>query len=465
MNAHRWIISIVVSTVILPACSLADEPAVFRFTRPIQADGLTQEELVAVQLDSDVYAATRDGFPDLRVVGADGQLVPFLIRRVSETQTQKVRRSWTAAEPALKPLENDGMEIRIALKPDDPVPLGLRFVTPLQNFEQQVRVFAIAEGAETTLVEEWLIFDYSQFMDVRRTELTLPATSAREFRIVIDALTSDQESQLLELTRSMAGDSESSRTERTTIKRRPFRIDRIELWTEQADQTQQSDVVTSWPVTDLKVTKDAEHKQTVAEFSSRREPLTGIKVVTSSRNFSRRANVQIPTESTTDSVRWVSVADSTISQFRLKNLQEEHLTISLPETRHHVFRLVVDNADNPELAIDAIEAVGHQYEIVLLMSNETNCRLDYGSQTAESPRLDTVALTTALAENIKPMAASLGAHAVRSVSSVAKPVELKNLLNNPFVLGAIVGVLVIALGWGLYQASRRIDQVPPETGA
>ena len=464
MNPKRWIISVALSTVILPTYGAADEPAVFRFTRPIDVEALTQEELVAVPLDSDVYAATRDRFPDLRVVGADERLVPFLIRRVSETGTQKIQKSWSASDPKLQPLDNNGMEIRISLKPEDPSPLGLRFVTPLENFEQQVRVFATADGTESTLVEEALIFDYSKFMDVRRTEVTLPATTAREFRIVIDALTSDQESQLLVLTRSMTGGNESSRTEETAVQRRPFRIDRIELWTEEADQSHQADVVQAWPVTDLKVTQDVEHKQTVAEFDSRREPLTGLRIVTSSRNFSRHATVQVATEAE-DDMKWLDVASSTISQFRLRNLQEEHLMISLPETRHDRLRLVIDNGDSPELTIDAVEAVGHQYEVVYLAAPDMQSRLMYGSESADAPSHDTVALKTALAENMSPIAATLGPQSALLNSAIVKPVELKNLLNNPIFLGAIVGVLVIALGWGLYQASRRIERMPPDEGA
>ena len=464
MNPKRWIIRVVFSTLIMPTFGAADEPAVFRFTRSIEVDGLLQEELVAVPLDSDVYAATRDGFPDLRIVGADERLIPFLIRRVTETRTHKVQKSWTASDPSLRPLENDGMEIRITLKSQDPSPLGLRFVTPLRNFEQQVRVFATADGTESTLVEEALIFDYSKFMDVRRTEVILPATTAREFRIVIDSLTSEQESQLLVMTRSMTGGDESSRTEETAIQRRPFRIDRIELWMEEAYQSHQADVIQAWPVTVLKVTQDAEQQQTVAELTSRREPLTGLRIVTSSRNFSRHATVQVATE-VDDDIEWLDVGSSTISQFQLRNLQEEHLTISLPETRDDRLRLVIKNGDSPELAIDAVEAVGHQYEVVFLGAPDMHCRLMYGSQSASAPSHDTVALQTALAENMSPIAGALGTQLELQDSGVVKAPDLKTLLNNPILLGAIVGVLVILLGWGLYQASRRIEGMPPEDGA
>jgi len=64
-----------------------------------------------------------------------------------------------------------------------------------------------------------------------------------------------------------------------------------------------------------------------------------------------------------------------------------------------------------------------------------------------------------------PIAGALGPQLELQDSGVVKAPDLKTLLNNPIFLGAIVGVLVILLGWGLYQASRRIEGMPPEDGA
>lgn len=460
MMTMRWIGCVLGIAIILPGSSVAQEAMSVRFSRPIETVGQAQEELFSVLLDSDVYAATRDSFPDLRVLDADDRLVPFLIRRVSETRTEKVRKSWTASDPALKPLDNNGMEICVILKPEDPSPLGLNFVTPLQNFEQQVRVFSTADGTESMLVDGGLIFDYSQFMDVRRTEVVLPPTSAREFRIVIDALTSDQESQLLELTRSLQGNAEEVRTEKTTIQRRPFRIDRIDLWTEQAVEIGQADKVQPWPLTDLKITQDSEQNRTLVEFASRGEPLTELTIVTSSRNFSRHAVLQIFDDKSTKHSGLETIADTTISQFQLRDFQEEHLTVRLPETRRDSLRLVLDNGDSPALSIDAVNAFGHQHEVVFLGKPDQNVRLVYGSDTAKPPNSDTVALTTALAKDIRPVAATLGVQSSIAESGAPKPVDVKSLLNNPLAIGAVIGILVILLGWGLYQASRRIDQMP-----
>ena len=91
-------------------------------------------------------------------------------------------------------------------------------------------------------------------------------------------------------------------------------------------------------------------------------------------------------------------------------------------------------------------------------------RLEYGSDSAQAPELDTVALTTALGKDITPVTATLGIQTVNSSSTAPQPLDAKSLLNNPLVIGAVIGVLVIVLGWGLFQASRKIDQMPRGDG-
>jgi hypothetical protein len=459
MKAMRWGVCILWVIFGFARSGVADEPALFRFSRPVVMGKVTQEELFSVPLDRDIYAATRDNFPDLRVLNSDDQLIPFLIRHVRESRTDKVAKSWTATNPGLRPLETDGLEIRVTLTKDDPAPMGIRFLTPLKDFEQHVRIFATADGRESTLVDEALIFDYSKFMDVRRTVVAIPPTTAREFRIVIDALTADQESQLLEFTRSLRNEAEVSRSEKITIQRRPFRIDRLEFWTEQTEQTQQADVVLPWAVTDFTVTHDSKLKQTLVTFDTHRQPVTAVKVVSSSRNFSRQATVQVETFSGAES-SWSTIAEATISHFQLRDFQDEHMTIGLPETRAGKFRLVLENRDNPALTMDSVEIAGHQHEVVFVGTPGKSVRLEYGSESTQKPELDTVALKTALAKDITPIAATLGIQTVNLASAAPQPLDAKRLLNNPLIVGAVIGVLVIVLGWGLFQASRKIDQMP-----
>lgn len=439
----------------------ADDDHSFRLERKILTDVPTQDEIVAVTLDSDVYGATRNNFPDLRVLDAADRSVPFLIQREQEVLTRTIRKAWTVPHPSLQSPEENGLEIRFTLEPEDPQPLGLRFVTPLKDFEQRVRVFGIDNGKEESLTEDALIFDYSQYMDVRRTEIPLPETSAREFRIVLDKLTAEQESELMEFTRTFRNNAEESLTEKATRQRRPFRIDRIELWTELAEELYTRDLTKPWPVRGLKVKQDADNKRTVAEFETNGEPVTSLTIVTSSRNFARHVLVQTDDGSAQGTQRdWSTISEGTISQFQLRGLQEENLQISISENRSRRMRILVENVDSPEITIDGVEASGVSYQVVFLADPEHTYRLTYDSPVAQLPSHDVTALRTALANKLTPLAASLGPPT--AITNPVTPVsfELKQLLNNPLLLGTIVGLLVLALGWGLYQASKRIEQVP-----
>ena len=275
------------------ACS-ADSYIRFRFTKEIQTEPRTQEELVVVPLDSDVFAATKNRFPDLRILDASGRAVPYVLHKATETKPQTIRSYWPAREVSLKPLDGEALEIRVRLNEKDLQPSGFRLVTPLKNFEQRVRVFGADAAAEKPLVPDAVIFDYSQYMDVRQPDVRLPKSADREFRIVIDGLTSDQESQLLDLTRRLRGGKEEDRSERTTIQRRPFRIDRIEFWSEQTQLSVKKEMSASYPIQKFEVREDQDKHQTVIDVHTRREPLNELRLQTSTRNFSRKAVVLVP---------------------------------------------------------------------------------------------------------------------------------------------------------------------------
>jgi len=39
---------------------------------------------------------------------------------------------------------------------------------------------------------------------------------------------------------------------------------------------------------------------------------------------------------------------------------------------------------------------------------------------------------------------------------------LRRLLNNPIFLGVGIALMVVGLGWGLYRAGRRIEELPKQ---
>ena len=76
--------------------AVAAEPS-FRFSKPVNLPELKQEELIAVPLDSDVYAATRVLLPDIRLLDEKGAEVAYVIRKAMTTKSETKRDYWARA--------------------------------------------------------------------------------------------------------------------------------------------------------------------------------------------------------------------------------------------------------------------------------------------------------------------------------------------------------------------------------
>ncbi|HXT57674.1 MAG TPA: hypothetical protein VN699_03525, partial [Pirellulales bacterium] len=293
--------------------ALATEPA-FQFSKEIGSPALKQEELLAVPLDSDVFAATQDGLDDLRLLDGEGKPVPYLLRKAQTTRARRVRKTWPARNFSARPLDDGGLEITVELDKDDPHSNGLTLVSPLRNFEQRVRVEASADGREWEPAgDETVIFDYSRYMDVRRDGVSFPETGRRHFRIVIDDVTVEQESELLALTRRLQGAEETERTEKVAVDRRPFRIERVDFWREVEQEQATGDEKAKYPVTGYRVEQDAAKHQTIVRLDARRQPLTALRLETPDRNFSRHAAVEAE-EARGVNKTWRRIGEGTVSR-------------------------------------------------------------------------------------------------------------------------------------------------------
>ncbi|MFG0333400.1 MAG: DUF3999 family protein [Maioricimonas sp. JB049] len=447
------------------AAATADEIPL-RLERAIEVLQGEQEDLVAVPLDRAVFAATADEFADLRVHDTAGDEVPYLLRRPADTGSDTRHRYWTPPNPTLRPLEEGGLEITVTLEKDAPAPDGLCLDTPLKNFEQRVRIESSPDGTNwQPLGQPAVLFDYTRYMDVRNTCIDLPETPHRHFRILIDDVTAEQQADLLELTRRLRGDEESERTERVMIDRRPFRIDQVrfrdEVRTTRIEGLQQRE----YPIAGFEVTEN-DDQQTVIEIRTHREPLTSFTVATSDRNFSRRAVVQIAGGTATGRAAkdpgWQEIASTTISRIDFKSLRQEQRKIDIPETRAEQYRIIIDNRDSPPLDIVDIEAAGHVYEAIFLAQPGEAYRLVYDGDDVSPPEYDVAALRTMLREGYEPAPAKIGPESTRRIEPT--PVRWSELLDDRRLLVTVITILVVILGFGLYQASRRIesDDTPSE---
>lgn len=442
------------------AATVLAEPEAYRFSRAIEWNGSGHEEMLSVPLDSPIYAATRDGFPDLRIVDQDGVETPYLLAKAVETRTETRRLPAKSETIALKKTGANGIEISLSLDKKSPAVDGLTVHTPLSNFEHTLQVFGSNDEKNwTLLVRNAEIFDYSRYMPVSNRDIALPPNTFRQFKVLIEQATQTREAELLELTRKLQGDREETRSERIDLQRIPLQIDRIEFWSNHTDVLPDMEIKFDYPVAEFKLAQDEKNQATVIDVNTQREPLTGFRLQTTSRNFHREATVQIPVQHGIDT-RMQHIGEATLESVHFQDINREQNALAFPEQRHDRYQIVIRNQDNPPLAIQTITGIGNGYHLVFLPLQGKTYTLRYGSRQAKQPHYDTAPIREFLRRGYKSTPAALGPE--ESSAPVSESFDFTRLLNSQFFLGAVVMLMVAVLAWSLIRAGKRIDQFPKD---
>jgi hypothetical protein len=264
---------------------------------------------------------------------------------------------------------------------------------------------------------------------------------------------------LRELIRGKVDGKKDTRTEITTSRRIPFRIDRVELWRTNLSEGRTESQTFAYIPAGFRVEQDANAKLSRVQIQSRREPVTRLSITTASKNFSRNARVLIPIEHgiQTD---WTEVGRGTLVSIQFRAYHRAELHVDLAEQRQERYRLEIENADNPAIEITAVEAQGPGYHAVFLRSEGQSYRLEYGSETAPAPSYDTAAVLASIERGFQPATVELGPQ----VENPAYQAErgLQRFLNSPVFLILVIVIMVAVLAWALFRAGKRIKQLPRE---
>jgi hypothetical protein len=459
------LVGLVLATARLPA---AEEAASYRYWREVERGASRSEDILAFRLDSDIYAATRIGLPDLRILDDLDAEAPYQIEPEVEFRDERIR---STLDTEVVGLEEKGgsIEIRVRLPDKSPPAEGFCIATPMADYERKVHVAGSNDGTNwTVLASDRVIFDYSRYMDVKNRDVPLPANMFRQFKITIDEVTDQHESPYTELTRTIQGGKEAQRVEKTMLQRRPLRIDRIQMVYHVVKQHVRQARKAEYPVASLDVEHDTEKKQTILRLQTRREPLTRFTLQTPSRNFLRRASVQVPVVVSDkaglrpDRTEWRDIASATISRIQFRNFLREQLSIDFPEQRQEAYRIVIVNEDNPPLEVQGAKAEGNVYRAVFLAQEARPYRVFYGSETAKAPKYEVGAVLASLRQGFQPIEVPLGPQ-TDNVAFAGEPgPTLLKFLNHGLFLGAAIVLMVAVLAWGLVRAGRQVDTLPKE---
>jgi hypothetical protein len=441
------------------------EPEAFRFSKEVLRTAADKEQILAVPLDAEVYAGTRNGMADLRVFGSAGAEVTYVLEKATETRTRTVRRVCPSRVASLHE-QDDGIELVVEIERDEPAADGLSILTPLRDYERRVRVLGSRDGTVwAPLTDNGLVFDYSRYMDVSNHEIRLPKNDFRQLKIIVAGIADAKESPFLELTRKYRDGGEAEKIEKTVLQRRPFRMDRIELWHEAGEPVSEHDKQADYPVAEVRQEEDAAGKRTIVYVRTHREPLTQLSLETGSRNFSRAVVLERP-EARAGRSGWAEFARGRISLVDFGGYRSQSLAVDFRELREAEIRIVIHNEDNPPLRVTGVRAQGNVYRVVFLAAAyrsaaDESYRLAYGSDEAEPPRYDTATVLAPLRPSRAAVEARLGPET--AAPAAAPPSHrLRDLVNNRLLLGGTAVVVAAALAWALFQAAKRINKLPNE---
>ena len=419
------------------AAAYAAAPGDFFAVRALSGPAPAGEPRLAdARLDDAVFADTRPGFPDLRVFDAAGRELPRLVDPLY-TVVERVSRATVLAQTVdLRELVGNRIEARFDLAPDAPFADGLDVRTPLDDFLRTVRVSGSEDGRFWKTLAEADIYDYSRYIDFRRTEIALPANACRHFSVEISNASEERIQPLVQLVQANGQDQSRA----FEIVQTPFRMSGVTFFRHVAAQADDEPVLREWPPAAMSVSFRNDSKTTEIVLDTRRAPITRLDLETPTRNFNRIATLQIPALSKGRKV-WRTVADAIVTRIDVAGFTTNRLSVAFPEQRAEQLRLVIQNADAPPIEIAAVRAYGPVYRLLWLAEPGGAYRLAYGHDTVAAPTYDLLSIRAALDRRI---AADLWQIAPPEVNRAREKITVP-FFSRPVVFGTLFTVAALAL--------------------
>lgn len=440
---------------IVPALLGAATPAT-KFHCPILRQG-EGTGVVIVPIDDPIYEATRDGFPDVRVVDDQGEEIPYVLGPVYHQKTVASREVVPSRVVSVNPVEGGPLEVTVELADDAPEPDGLTVLTPLVDFERRVRVLGSRDGGPWTPLAEGRIFDYTRYMNLRDVHVQFPARGCRRFRLVFDREADQQRSPLSQLSRTRNEQGDERRTEVEGILRRPFRIDRIELHRAVMKPAVEGKEPAEKAALEVKgIEFDHINKQTQIEVDGRRLPLRQVTLRTKSRNFRRPAHVLASVDG---KCREVGAGDLLLYQLGDYHREEMTLNVWLGSNirRFGGLRIVVDEGGDSSLDVVGVDGLYDKHRLMFIAEQGRDYQLYYGSETLAGPRYDDEIVLAAMAKHREREVATLG-DTIRDPDFRPEPAPRAQRAVPAWLLTVALALMTIVLAWAVAKAVRQVEK-------
>jgi len=432
---------------------------------------MESEGIAAFPLDSEVFEQIRGDYSNLRLVRKrkDNHLeeVPFLREKFSQPPVNRRSRRIDAEDISLQETQDNRIEITVRLRDKKKNAARAAIDTPLRDFECGVSVSGSPDRESwMPLVTNERIFDYSRYLNIRKTEIALPKNDYRYFKVIIDHAVDEKDSPIRRISRQIRNGEEIERKVRADVTSRPFRIDSLNWYTEQGKQEAVPTDWVAYPLSSMDVKENSEKKETEVLLQSRKQPLTRFTLVTGSKNFRREFSVQTAVVSNVSgkAERWKTLRRDNLFRYDLGDFHESRLTMEFPEQRAEHYRIVIQNYDDPPLHIDGFEAGGPVYRLLCLAAPGDRIRLYFGGdegQRIQVPAYESSAILAARGHGLKVTEFPLGSLQVNPTHQAKRGRGISQLSRRAFFWTAIT-LAVALLAWVLFSMSKKIENLPDE---
>jgi hypothetical protein len=430
----------------------AMQPDEFNYKRLLQKTDTAQSEPAVFRMDNELYRHTKNDFSDLRLFNDQNQEVAYYIRLTSESDTVTTPEVVAMKLLSFKKNGRSGANIFFSRKKDDAIPVELSIQTPLLNFEKKVSVLCSNDQIHwVKLIENQLIFDYSQFIDLRNVSISFDKSDYLFFNVVIDTISDLKQSGFSRVLLQSAPNAQTKYTE-FLQHQEPFRLDEITFYTIKKNINYGAHLIDQNELSIMNTTRDTLNNSTIITLSSNREPVNKLTVSTSATNFSRQVTV-FGTDDTTRNASWTQLASADFFSLRFDNFKKEHTEILFnTSSRFLYYKLIVQNRDNQPIPITGVLGSGPRYEVVFFHNGMHHLNVCYKADSSSVPQYDI--------ETVLQNAPVLNGN----IWSLGKPeqcnqvVKTENsLFSSKTVLIVALLLMVFALSILLFTAVKKVD--------
>jgi hypothetical protein len=451
MTSRRCLILGVALLCAVQSMGKSVDVAAYPFVKHLVSEGNGRQPLGAFVVDGELFSETHNDFSNMRIADDAGTEIPFLVRTRTEAVTSTREKRITSRVDSIRELQDNRIEIEVALTGSAEVSQAIAISTRLHNFEKLVTVYGMVGGQSwREIATEVPIVDYSRFIAYQKTRIEFAPARYRRLRLIVSDVTLERELPFKKKVKEALDGAAKSEFVETSFRTEDFRIDAIRVLGKRTAETGQRKVTEWQTVSDFGVAEDGNH--TVITFKASREPVVGIKIATSAVNFSRPVLV----EGRDGSGAFEALLRSVYSHIHVGDVHRDRRAVQLNgPTRRTEWRVTIDNKDSPALSITGISLQSEVRETVFLNTPASNYRALYGGGDTRRPRYD---VATVL-QTVGRTAVSAYRVGESTENSEYKRTRWKLRIGGKAVLSAAILLMVLALGWGVAVAAKKVESV------